>query len=421
MPDFHHGPEVLFQSTPAVVREVRSAVTFLNGTAPIGDVHATPAERADYINQLIIVNSRADAAQFGPDKAGYNIPAALDAIFDESPGGTIIVNNVFDPDVHQNTGTEDPALVTTAELTGGVDVSGQRFGLEKARECYQRFGFFPKMYLSDRSSLPAVRSAMSTIAQTLKGHSIVDMPVGLSTQQAIEARGPSGSVDFNTADSRTIICYPHIEVEDKVNGGTKLDPLSTALCGALINQDLTKGGPNHSPSNIEINRALGMELPIVWEPGDIQSDTNLLNDAGIVTLRRGFATGINTWGNRSAAHPTSTAQENFIHVQRILDATHEAIIFFMVQYTDRLGTPENTEAVQEAINAFLRSKIGRGEQSWFYDARFSFPSDLNTAQEITNGQFTYKLTSAPVSIMERLTTISSIDLNLINNVLQLAA
>lgn len=416
MAEFHHGPEVLFQSTPAIVRDVRSAVTYLTGTAPIGEVHETAAERAGYINQLHIVRNREQAAQFGPDMAGFNIPAALDAIFDESPGGTIVVNNVYDPDFH-----EGPEGVTTAEITGTVNAAGERTGIEKARECYQRFGFFPKIYLSDRSSLPEVRTALSQMANRLYGHALVDMPVGLSPQQAVEARGALGVVNSNTADNRTVICYPHIRVEDKENGGTKLDPLSTALAGAIINQDLTKGGPNHSPSNIEISRALDMEVPILWEPGDIQSDTNLLNGAGIVTLRRGHATGINTWGNRSAAFPTSSAPENFIHVQRILDATHEAIIFFLVQYTDRLGTPENVEAVEEAVNAFLRSKTGRGEQSWFYDARFAFPASLNSAAEIADGHFTYRLTSAPVSVMERLTTVSSIDINLINNVFALAA
>jgi hypothetical protein len=414
---FHHGPEVLFQSTPSKVREVRSAVTYLNGTAPIGEVHATPAERADYINKLHVVRTREDAAKFGPDMAGYNIPAALDAIFDESPGGTIIVNNVFDPDTHTN----GPSDVTTAELTGDVLATGERTGMKKARECYHRFGFFPKLYLSDRSSLPEVRTEMQSIAETLYGHAIVDMPTGLSPQQAIESRGTEGVADFNSSDPRLIICYPHIRVEDKVNGGTKLDPLSTALCGAIINQDLTKGGPNHSPSNVEIIRALDTETPIRWEPGDIQSETNLLNGAGIVTVRRGYATGIRTWGNRSAAFPTSSAQENFIHVQRILDAVHEAIINFLLEYTDRLGTPENIEAIEETANAFLRTKIGRGDLSWFYDARFTFPASLNSVQEIADGHFKYKLETAPVSIMERLTTVSSIDVNLINNALNLAA
>lgn len=414
---FHHGVETLFQSTPVGPRPVRSAVTYLNGTAPIGEVHDNAADRANYVNQLHVVQSREDAAQFGPDQAGFNIPAALDAIFDESPGGTIVVNNVYDPDVHGS----DPTTVPSSELTGTVDASGQRTGLEKARECYQRFGFFPKLFLSDRGSLPAVRLQMQAIANRLKGHAVVDMPIGLSQQQAVEARGPLGSVNFNSSDPRLVLCYPHIRVEDKENGGTKLDPLSTAWVGAQINQDLTKGGPNHSASNIELKRAIDMELPIEWTPSDIQSETNFLNDAGIVTLRRGFATGINTWGNRSAAHPTSSATENFIHVQRILDATHEAITFFLLEYVDRLGTPENVEAVEEAVNAFLRSKTGRGEQSWFYDARFAFPSDLNSVEEIASGHFTYRLTTAPVSVMERLTVVSSIDINLINNALALAA
>ena len=100
---FHHGPEVIeHKDGVTVVRDVKSAVTYVNGTAPIQDVHTTTLARAEFINKRVIVRSRAEAAAaFGEHKAGYTIPAALDAIFDQGDGGTIIVNNVFDPDVHK--------------------------------------------------------------------------------------------------------------------------------------------------------------------------------------------------------------------------------------------------------------------------------------------------------------------------------
>ncbi|MDZ7822976.1 MAG: hypothetical protein U5K75_02320 [Ahrensia sp.] len=40
--NFHHGPEVIeHKDGVSVVRDVKSAVTYLNGLAPIGLVHDT--------------------------------------------------------------------------------------------------------------------------------------------------------------------------------------------------------------------------------------------------------------------------------------------------------------------------------------------------------------------------------------------
>ena len=71
----------------SVVREVKSAVTYVNGTAPIGEVHDTAEKRAEFINKRIIVRTREEAAAaFGPQTAGFTIPQALDAIFDHGLG-----------------------------------------------------------------------------------------------------------------------------------------------------------------------------------------------------------------------------------------------------------------------------------------------------------------------------------------------
>ncbi len=64
---FHHGPEVVeHKDGVSVVRDVKSAVTYVNGTAPIHEVHDTAAKRADYINKRVVIRTRAEgAAAFG--------------------------------------------------------------------------------------------------------------------------------------------------------------------------------------------------------------------------------------------------------------------------------------------------------------------------------------------------------------------
>lgn len=410
--NFHHGPEVIeHKDGVTVVRDVKSAITYINGTAPIGEVHDTPAKRAEFINKRKIVRTPTEAAtMFGPNQDGFTIPSAMDAIFDQGAGGTIIVNNVFDPDTHASV-----ADVSAIDLIGGIDATGQASGLSGAYECYNRFGYFPKILLSGLSSDPGVRVEMDVVAHKLNALALVDLPVGLTKQQAVEARGVAGN--FNTSSARTVLCYPHVKVTDPVSGDERLDPLSQRLAGVMIATDLEQGY-HHSPSNREIKGVIGTEVDINFYPSDTQNDTNFLNEAGIVTATRSFATGFKLYGNRSAAFPTSSHVENFIHARRILDQIHDAIIFFTMQYIDRLGTPQNVEALEEGVNGYLRRLIGNGV---LYGGTYRFDRQKNTAQEIADGRFHYTLETHPTSVMERITTGSYVDTKFINNALALAA
>ena len=88
--NYLHGVETVeLDNGPRPVSTVKSAVIGLIGTAPIGDV-----------NQPILVLSDRDAARFGPQLAGFTIPQALDAIYDQG-AGTVIVINVLDPAIHK--------------------------------------------------------------------------------------------------------------------------------------------------------------------------------------------------------------------------------------------------------------------------------------------------------------------------------
>ena len=220
--NFHHGPEVVeIKDGVTVVRDVKSAVTYINGTAPIGELFDNQADRSEVINKRKIIRTREEAAaMFGPQTDGFTIPQALDAIFDQGAGGTIIVNNVFDPDKHSS-----PADVTTPEITGGFDEAGQATGLAGTLECFNRFGYFPKIILSAQSSDNAVRVEMDQYAHQLGALAISDLPVGLTKQEAVEARGTAGSHNANTSSARTVLTYPHVKVLDTQTGEERLEPL----------------------------------------------------------------------------------------------------------------------------------------------------------------------------------------------------
>lgn len=101
--NFLHGVETVEINDGAVpIRLVKTAVIGLVGTAPIFE--CDPAYQT--INQpVLILNDRAAAQYCGTARAGYSIPAAINAILDQQSNGSgsaaIIIVNVFDPAVHK--------------------------------------------------------------------------------------------------------------------------------------------------------------------------------------------------------------------------------------------------------------------------------------------------------------------------------
>lgn len=421
---YHHGPEIIERDDGnGIVREVKSAVTMIVGTAPIHLVHDTEAKRGAYINKRVVIRSQADAAAaFGPQTAGYNLPEAIAAIFNKVEkgrgGGTIIAVNVFDPDTHKDEDdAPDPTKIVASNIIGTVDAGGNASGFQLAYGAFNELGYFPKILLTPRySGLTGVRSAMETVAGRVHAVHLTDLPLGLTVQQAVASRGTSG--DANTASERALLLYPHLKAYDPVIDDAALQPYSQHLAGVMVASDLAHGY-HESPSNREMTDILGLERNISFHPGDYQSETNDLNAAGIITAMNYFGSGFRTWGNRSAAFPTATTARNFIHVRRTLDQIHESALYYLMSRTDRGSTPANLEFVEEDINAFLRKKEGDG--ALYSGSRFRFNRTKTTSRDVTDGRLYYRLDCMPVGVMERLTVESYLDTSIAANALGLAA
>lgn len=420
---FHHGPEVIERrDVSGTVREVKSAVTFIVGTAPVHLVHTTPEARAKVINKRLVIRRREDvAALLGPQTAGYSLPQAIEAIFNKvdrgQGGGTIIAVNVFDPDVHKDAGNlPDPGAVAAPDIIGTVDAAGVATGFQLVYGTFNTLGYFPKILLAPRySALAGVRSAMEVIANKIAAVWLGDLPLGLTVQQAIEQRGTTGL--YNTASERAVLLYPQVKAYDPVVDDLSLQPYSQHFAGVMVATDLADGY-HYSPSNRQMPDVMGLERDIVFVPGDYGSETNDLNEAGITTVMNMFGSGFRTWGNRSAAQPNAVTMHKFVHARRILDMVHEAALFYLLERTDRPGTPAFLEMVEEDVNAFLRKKEGDGA---IYGGRFRFNRDKTTSRDVAEGRFYYRLDCAPIGITERLTTESYLDLGFAKNALGLAA
>lgn len=401
--NFLHGVETIeIDKGPRPITQVKTAVVGLIGTAPTGPV-----------NRPTIVLSERDAAQFGTvadaASAGHSIPQALDAIFDHG-AGTVIVVNVFDPAVHTVTNETGKTPIAASHIIGTVAADGSRTGLKALEDTYSLFGFNAKILIAPGyATLNAVTTELVAMADKLRAVTLIDAPAGVTVQQAIEGRGPAGTINFNTSNARAVLCYPHLRVYDPRTDSERLEPFSARLAGVMCKTDMEQGYW-WSPSNHEISGIVGVERAITARVNDPQSEANLLNEAGIVTVFNSFGTGYRVWGNRSAAWPSVTHPKNFINVRRTADVLHESVEYAMLQFIDRPINDALIDDIRGSVNAFIRTLVGRGA---LIDGSCTYDPAKNPPTELAAGHLVFDLAFMPPTPAERISFESFIDINLL--------
>ncbi|MEI7475355.1 MAG: phage tail sheath subtilisin-like domain-containing protein [bacterium] len=402
--NFLHGVETIEITKGArPIRTVKTAVIGLVGTAPVDTIET----EFKTVNQPVLITNEKDAAKyFGQPTSGFTIPSALNAIFDQG-AGIIIVINVFNPDIHPTISD-----VKLSDIIGGVNEQGKRTGLQALKDSYSIFGFFPKTlivpkYCEDK----AIAAEINAIAGNIRAIGLVDAPVGTTVQNAITGRGPDGTINFNFSSDRLIFCYPQLKVYDTVTDSVKLEPYSQRLAGVIAAKDIEKGY-HWSPSNTEIKGIIGVERQLTSMINDPNSEVNLLNEAGILSIFNSFGSGFRTWGNRSSAYPASTHPTNFINIRRTADILHESVEYSMLQFIDFPIDNGLIDSICESVNAFIRSLIGRGA---LIDGKCKFNPDKNPPTSTAEGHLLFDIEYMPPTPAERITFESFINIELLRN------
>lgn len=402
---FLHGVETIEITKGAkTITTVKTAVVGIVGTAPIEDV----AEEYRTINTPTVILNEVEAVRyFGNHKAGFTIPQALQSIFDQGAGIAIVIN-VYDPSKH-----ESVSDVQLSDIIGKVDaVTEKRTGLKAFEDCYSLFGYYPKTIIAPvYCEESAVVSEINTICNKIRAIGIVDAPVGATVQDVIKGRGPNGTINFNTSSERIVLCYPHLKVYDSETDTITLQPYSQRLAGVIAAKDVEKGY-HWSPSNTEIQGIVGLERQLTSMINDPTSEVNNLNEAGIVTVFNSYGSGFRTWGNRSAAYPSSTFATNFINVRRTADILHESVEYSMLDFMDYPIDNGLIDSICETVNQFIRTLIGRGA---LIDGKCTFNQDKNPTTELANGHLLFDIEFMPPTPAERITFESFIDIELLKS------
>ncbi len=382
MTQFLHGVETLdIKQGTATVRQVRSGIIGLVGTAPKGDV-----------NKLTICLNSTDDAQFGEITANHSIPRTLKSLREQGCSMVMVVNVGSDTDT-----------IDIADIIGTTTEDGSRTGIQLFNDGYGMYGYDAKILIAPYfSAVPAVAGALEVMAEKIRAMAYIDLPLGLKPSEAIASRGnvsPLGLNIYQTSSTRIRICYPHRKVFDPLTNDTILEPASIAFAGVRARVDKQVGYWTSS-SNKPAFATLGLERLITARIDDKDTEANLLNEAGISTFFKSFGTGYDTWGNRSASFPVNTEMANFEQVQRTKDMIEIAIHQASKPFADSDIRQPQIDHIVKTVDGYFEALYTKGAvvggTAYFDPAR-------NPISEVQDGwlRFGYKFT--PIIPNERIT------------------
>jgi uncharacterized protein len=307
----------------------------------------------------------------------------------------------------------DASQINAAQVIGSIDSETEaRTGLKCFDLTFNLFGFNAKIFIAPGySTLDTVATELIAVANKFRAIALIDAPEGTTRAEAIAGRGPLGDINFNTSSNRAYLLYPHLKAYDAATDAVINAPYSQYMAGVIAATDI-EFGYWFSPSNKEIKGIVGVERQLSAAINDPSTDVNLLNEAGITTVFNSFGSGLRTWGNRSAAYPSSTFPDNFISVRRVADVLHESVELASLQFIDEPINQALIDAIRDSVNAFIRTLIQRGA---LIDGECTYDPAKNEPTQIAAGHLVFDLTFMPPTPAERITFESFIDINLLSN------
>lgn len=462
--NYLHGVETIqiFKGARPV-NVIKTAVVGIVGIAPQGPTQ-----------ELVLVQTEQDAAQFGVLHPDNTIRMALDKILDQG-GALCVVVNVFDDAAHVDAHTEsatvtnnrvrlsklfydnlvvkkgiitltvdvdytydpdtqivnvinvgaypdgsvldleydfvDSSTVVASEVVGSV-VGNVRTGMQLFDLSFSAFGFSPKILICPTmSDNQTVAGEMLSKANLYRAMALLDAPSDALPSEVIAGRGTTtGTVkNFFTSSKRAILLYPYTIISNPYSGAEMEYPLSPFFAGIMAQTDQNRGYWV-SPSNKEVLGFLRPRHILTAAVNNANTQVNLLNEKGVVTIFQSFGTGYRTWGNRSAAFPTVTTPDNFIPIQRTADTVHESLEQAMLQFIDEPLNQATIDAIRETGNSFLRTLIQRGA---IVDGEVKYIPANNPPTELANGHVTFDIEFMPPPPAERITFQSFINIALL--------
>ena len=291
-------------------------------------------------------------------------------------------------------------VATAADVVGGVDpATGLRTGLDALYGAESQVRQRPKIIVAPGySDQVAVANAMIGVADSTRGTAVIEGPATTDTE-AIAYRNNFGS-------RRAYVVDPAALALDDA-GATVMRAISAYVAGLMAKVDAEEGFWV-SPSNHEIVGISGTSRPIDFRLGEQGSQANLLNEQEVATVI--FEDGFRLWGNRTCSADPKFA---FLNVARINDAINESILRAHLWAVDRNITRTYLEDVANSVQGFLDDLKAQGA---ILGGRCWPTAGRNTRQKVQSGQACFSFEFTPAYPAERVTFVSQIVDNYIEEI-----
>lgn len=381
---FLHGVEVVeVDSGSRTITTVSTSIIGVVGTAPNADASVFPLN-----TPVLIAGSRTKAAKLDTVGTGEGtLPAAMDAIFDQT-GAVVIVVRVEE-------GTDDE---TRVNIRGKVDATGKYLGAYAFLVAESVTAYRPRILIApgftgERKyneaggtyTANAVVSELVGIAERLRAVIIADGPNTTDDEAKLYAK------DFDSG--RIYVVDPACLIENDA-GAIVTDNSSARVAGLIAKTDNEKGWW-WSPSNQPINGIVGTARSVDFVLGDTSSSANLLNQNNVATIV--YQNGYRLWGNRTLS---SDSKYQFLCVRRTADIIQDSLLAAHLWAVDRGITRNYVKEVVAGVNAYLRSLVTKGA---ILGGSCWCDSDTNSAADIADGKIVFDFDFTPVYPAEHVT------------------
>ena len=284
----------------------------------------------------------------------------------------------------------DPTKVSTDDIVGGVDTTGNKSGLELINECFPRFRLVPGLILapgySDNATVAAVMAAKAgNINEHFTAMALVDIPTDTVKAYTDVANYKNNN---NIVDKTQVACWPMVALDGVAYH------MSTQAAGLIGQVDSENDDvPYVSPSNknLQMTAAVLEDGTEVWlDP----AQAAYLNSQGIVTALN-FIGGWVLWGNRTACYPANTdVKDNFIPVRRMFSWMGNTLIQSFWSDVDNPLNRRQIDTVVDSANIWLNGLTAR---QYILGGLVEFLDTENPTTDLMDGIARFHLKATPPS------------------------
>lgn len=257
----------------------------------------------------------------------------------------------------------------------------------------------------------AVADALKAVANKTRARFYVDADIVSNTtlSENITARSESDQA-FITHEKRGTILYPGLK-----NAGAGY-AASAAAMGVRARTDMDSSMGYHWPiSSRKINGFDGLSTPVEYSISDPSAESQLLNAAGIVTIKN--VGGQKFCGNENSSFDLNNAGNNdheiFETTMTVGDVIEESIEYYSEGRIDQPMTPAWVTGIVRDVRRFLRNLKGRkvilGGTCWYE------PSKNDTA-DLAAGKIKFSYDDAATPPNNKLTFERAYNVSYLSNI-----